>query len=81
MRALENAEKGAGKHAFTVAIDSLLGSAIEGARGRALKDALNNLHKDAEATNMKFDCKENLVKIQNFQLMLIMFNPFSDTSH
>ena len=65
------------KRCIYIAVDGLLGGEIEGAP----KDALISLPKNSQEGTMKFENKENIVNILDFQLSLIMFNPFRNTSH
>ena len=37
-------------------------------------DGLNNLRKDAQENTITFESKQNVARMLNFQLLLIMFN-------
>ena len=78
---IKSAQEGEGKDASDVVVDGLLKSTIEGAPKNASKDALNDLWKHAKEATMKFESKQNIVNILNFQLLLVIFNPFDDTFH
>ena len=54
-------------------MDGLLDSSIEDAREGAVKDALNNLCKDAQEATITFESKQNVVNILHFHLPLIIF--------
>ena len=54
-------------------MDGLLDSSIEDAREGAVKDALDNLRKDAQEATITFESKQNVVNILHFHLPLIIF--------
>lgn len=68
------------KDTFTVAVDDLLG-AIKAVTDVARKRTLNDLSKDTQEATMKFEGNQNILNILDFQLLLLMFNPFNNTSH
>ena len=61
------------KDIFDVAIHGLLDSAVEGVLEGTPRDAINNLNKDAQKATVTCECKQNLVNILIFQLMLFIF--------
>ena len=71
---LKTTQKYEEKDKFGVAIDGLLDSEIEGSHEGEPKDALNDLHKDAQEVTLTFQSKQNVVNIFPFRLFLIMFN-------
>ena len=68
------------KDTFTVAVDDLLG-AIKAVTDVARKRTLNDLSKDTQEATMKFEGNQNILNILDFQLLLLIFNPFNHTSH
>ena len=73
-RALKTEQKGEEKDPFDAVVDGSLEGAIEGALEGAPNDALNDLRKEALEANVTIKSKQNIVKVLNFQLLLIIFN-------
>ena len=60
---LKVAQKCEEKDIFGFVIDGLLYGAVEGVLEIAPRDAINNLHKDAQEATVTCECKQNFVNI------------------